>query len=260
MLTAHGVTHPGRVRKNNEDALFWDAGLGLCVVADGMGGHNAGEVASQLAIEAIKGFLDRSRNAEDFTWPYGLDPSMSFQSNRLMTAIKLANRRVFKAGESRDDYTGLGTTVVVALVSDGRLTFCGIGDSRLYLYANGALEQVTQDDTWTATILGRGLGHDVKKFTAHPLRHVLTNVLGARAQIEMQVGERALDGDATLLLCSDGLHNALDDAALAEVLAGRAPAEEQAEALVQLALEREATDNITALVARVSTNGSAAKH
>ena len=158
MLTAHGVTHPGRVRKNNEDALFWDAGLGVCVVADGMGGHNAGEVASQLAIEAIKGFLDRSRNAEDFTWPYGLDPSMSFQSNRLMTAIKIANRRVFKAGESRDDYTGLGTTVVVALVADSRLTFCGIGDSRLYLYANGTLEQVTQDDTWTATILGRGLG------------------------------------------------------------------------------------------------------
>ena len=132
MFTAHGVTHAGRVRKVNEDSLLTEPGLGLFVVADGMGGHNAGEVASKLAVEAIRGFLERSRNGEDFTWPYGLNPSLSFLANRLMTATKLANRRVVKAGESRDEYTGLGTTVVVALIEDGQLAYTGVGDSRIY--------------------------------------------------------------------------------------------------------------------------------
>jgi len=252
MLTAHGVTHAGRVRKNNEDALLCDPESGLFVVADGMGGHNAGEVASKLAIDAIGGFLERSRGGEDFTWPYGLDPSLSFQGNRLMTAVKLANRRVFKAGESREDYTGLGTTVVAALVYDGTLTFCGVGDSRLYAFANGKLEQLTQDDTWTATVLARGLGKDQKTLADHPLRHVLTNVLGARTQIEIRIGEHSASGNISFLLCSDGLHGALDDATLAAVLATDRTAADTAEDLLQLALKRDAKDNITALVVRVA--------
>ena len=193
MLTSHGVTHPGRVRKTNEDSLFADPALGLFVVADGMGGHNAGEVASRLAVEAIKGFLARSPDGDDFTWPYGIDPELSFPGNRLMTAIKLANRRVFKAGESRDEYTGLGTTVVAALIDDDQLTFSGVGDSRIYVCAGGTLEQITQDDSWVATVLAREPGMDDDAALAtHPMRHVLTNVLGAREQIEMEVSERTL--------------------------------------------------------------------
>lgn len=259
MLTAHGVTHAGRVRKTNEDAWLCEPDAGLFVVADGMGGHNAGEVASQLAVDAIKGFLERSRGGEDFTWPYGLDPALSFQGNRLMTAIKLANRRVFKAGESREDYTGLGTTVVVAMIHDGTLTFCGVGDSRLYVHANGKLEQLTQDDTWTATVLARGLGKDQKAFSEHPLRHVLTNVLGARAQIETRVSERSASGEVALLLCSDGLHGALDDATIAQVLGEGRDARATADELLRLALGREAKDNITALVVRISGDQPSAK-
>jgi protein phosphatase len=133
MVKAHGVTHPGRVRATNEDSLVSDLSLGLFIVADGMGGHNAGEVASTLAVDSIKGFLVLSGEGEDFTWPYGLNPGLSFQCNRLMTAIKLANRRVFKAGESRDEYTGLGTTVVAALVADGILILSVVVDSRNYV-------------------------------------------------------------------------------------------------------------------------------
>src|SRR5215467_4029713 len=142
-LTAHGVTHPGKVRKNNEDALSYDASLGLFVVADGMGGHNAGEVASALAVEAVQGFLQRSRPGDDFTWPYGIDPTLSFLGNRLSTAIKLANRRVFKAGESHDSYTGLGTTVVAVLVEEDQVALSGVGDSRIYVWADGKIEQLT---------------------------------------------------------------------------------------------------------------------
>jgi serine/threonine protein phosphatase PrpC len=250
MLTAHGVTNAGLVRKNNEDALFWDASLGLFLVADGMGGHNAGEVASNIAVEAIKGFLIRSRESEEITWPYGLDPTLSFHGNRLMTSIQLANRRVFKAGESRDEYTGLGTTVVAALIDNDRLTFSGVGDSRIYSFLEGKLDQLTEDDSWMATVLAQDTGRDAAALSSHPMRHVLTNVLGARDQMDMEVSERALTCGETLLLCSDGLHGALDDQSLEAVLASGKTVEAIAEALVSLALERDGADNITALVVR----------
>jgi PPM family protein phosphatase len=247
MLTAHGVTHTGRVRKANEDTVFWDPALGLFTVADGMGGHNAGDVASQLAVEAIKGFLTLTRNGEDFTWPYGISPSLSFGANRLMTAIKLANRRVVKAGESRDEYTGLGTTVVAVLIEDGQLIFASVGDSRIYLCADGRLEQLTQDDSWVATVLAREPGVDEAALAAHPMRHVLTNVLGAREPLDMEISERPIP-KGVLLLCSDGLHGALDPATIQQVLSSGRPADAMAEELVRLALERDGSDNITALV------------
>jgi PPM family protein phosphatase len=250
MLQAHGVTHPGHVRQNNEDALFWDPNLGLFIVADGMGGHNAGEVASSLAVEAITGFLVRTRESEEFTWPYGLDPQLSYPGNRLMTSIKLANRRVFKAGESRNDYTGLGTTVVAALIEGDQLIFSGVGDSRIYAYSNGRLNQITEDDSWIATVLAREQGKDEATFASHPMRHVLTNVLGAREPMEMAVSERALTNGETLLLCSDGLHGALEDKILEGVLATGKPVDALADDLVRLALERDGADNITALVVR----------
>lgn len=251
MLTAHGVTHAGRVRKTNEDSLVSDLDLGLFVVADGMGGHNAGEVASRLAVEAIKHFLVLSQEGDDFTWPYGLNPGLSFHGNRLMTAIKLANRRVFRAGESRDEYTGLGTTVVAAFFDEHQLTFSGVGDSRIYLFSHHRLEQITQDDSWAATILARETGGDKAAIASHPMRHVLTNVLGAREPLEMEVGERRLASGDTLLLCSDGLHGALDDERIAAVMGGAHAVPDIAEELVRLALEADGGDNITALVVRV---------
>jgi protein phosphatase len=249
MLTAHGVTHTGRVRKANEDTVFWDAGLGLFAVADGMGGHNAGEVASQLAVEAIKGFLLRTQNGEDFTWPYGINPALSFGGNRLMTAVKLANRRVVKAGESRDEYVGLGTTIVAALIEDGQAILASVGDSRIYACSEGRLEQLTQDDSWVATVLAREPGADEATLASHPMRHVLTNVLGAREPLEMDVIERPVP-PGVLLLCSDGLHGALDAGTIAGVLSSAQPVEAMAEELVRLALERDGSDNITALVVK----------
>jgi protein phosphatase len=213
-------------------------------------------VASRLAVEAIKGFLSRSAGGDDFTWPYGIDPRLSFQANRLMTAIRLANRRVFKAGESRDEYTGLGTTVVAALVEDDLLTFSGVGDSRIYLYADGKLQQITQDDSWVATVLAREPGmEDAATLATHPMRHVLTNVLGAREQMEMDVAERTIAPGERLLLCSDGLHGALDDATLQRVLRESATVTDAAEELVRLALDRDGSDNITALVVERGREG-----
>jgi serine/threonine protein phosphatase PrpC len=146
LLSAHGATHPGR-RASNEDALLVDAGLGLFLVADGMGGHKAGEVAARLTIETIHEFIAHSGDARDLTWPYGVRPELSVDGNRLRTAVRLANTRVLDVSEDRAEYAGMGTTVVAALAREHRLTFVGVGDSRVYLWRRGALAQLTEDDS-----------------------------------------------------------------------------------------------------------------
>lgn len=247
MITAAGATHPGHVRPVNEDAFVCDVDGELFVVADGMGGHHAGEVASALAVEAIRTFLTRTRASENVTWPYGINPALSFDSNRVLTAVKLANRRVFKAGEGREEYTGMGTTVVAALVSGDRLIFASVGDSRLYSFNRSTLVQLTEDDTWI-----RMTGHvDPAAIANHPMRHVLTNVVGARDQIECRVAERALGAEEEIfLLSTDGLHGAIDGPTIASVLRDGGPPDMMADRLVQAALERGGGDNITAIVIR----------
>lgn len=168
MLTAHGVTHVGHVRKTNEDHLLVDLDLGLFLVADGMGGHIAGEVASRMAVETIRTFIARSQHGGNCTWPFGIDPDASFAVNRLNTAVKLANRRVFRASESVDDYTGMGTTIVAALVEGDPVAFAGVGDSRLYVCTHDSVTQLTSDDSWVATVLARDPEVDETSLAAHP--------------------------------------------------------------------------------------------
>jgi protein phosphatase len=216
-----------------------------------MGGHNAGEVASRLAVEALVGFVRRSSEDTDITWPYGLDPTLSAAGNRLRTAISLANRRVFRAAESHDDYTGMGTTLVGAIVSGSRLAVGSVGDSRLYLLSPAGFEQLTTDDTWAATVRGAtGADPDAGLVRQHPMRHVLTNVLGAREQATVHMIERELGGGEVLLLCSDGLYGVAEDHLLQAVLREEPTAERAAERLVRLALDRGTRDNVTALVVR----------
>jgi PPM family protein phosphatase len=247
MLTACGVTHSGRVRENNEDYWLADPELGLFVVADGMGGHNAGQVASELAVEAIKNFMMHTRDGEHFTWPFGVDPSLSFDANRLMTSIRLANRRVFKTGETHEDYTGMGTTVVAALIGNGVLTYSGVGDSRLYSFLDGTLLQLTKDDSWVAS-----LGNDIDQATLsqHPLRNVLTNALGAREHLDMETHQQPIRPGELLLLCTDGLHGAVPDGEIRQMLKLAPSAESASSQLVKAALDLNGSDNITALVVR----------
>ena len=248
MLTAHGVSHPGRVRKSNEDRCDSDLALGIFVVADGMGGHNAGEVASALAVETIMTFMRRSQDGHDVTWPYGIDTKLSFHANRLMTAIRLANRRVFKTAESRDELSGMGTTVVAAFIDGAHLVFAGVGDSRIYSFLDGTLTQLTTDDSWVATL--QASGSALPPGEKHPMRHVLTNVVGAREQVELQMFERTLVDGEVLMFCSDGLHGEITDEQVAAILTRETDVAAAADALVAAVLEQPAKDNVTALVVR----------
>jgi len=250
MIQAHAVSDAGPVRKNNEDSCAVEDDLQLYVVADGMGGHSAGEVASRLAVEALVGFIRRSHEDSDISWPYGIDRGLSLDANRLQTGINLANRRVFRAAESHDDYTGMGTTIVCALVTGRRLVIGHVGDSRLYLLNGSGLRQMTQDDTWAAAVLAQQERRDPALLSHHPMRHVLTNVLGARERTDPHLSEHDLSGGETVLLCSDGLYGSVSDAALLRILMEAPTPEDAAGQLVQAALEAGTRDNVTALVVR----------
>jgi serine/threonine protein phosphatase PrpC len=247
-VQAFGLSETGPVRHINEDCFVIAEDLRLFVVADGMGGHAAGEVAARAAIESIENFIRRSQETADFSWPYGIDPTMSYEANRLKTAVSLANRRINRLADSHDDYLGMGTTVVCALLRDDHLIVAHVGDSRLYLYDGNALIQLTQDDSWAATVL------DSKKANGKsvPIRHVLTNVLGARPDTEVHLMERELEKDAKLLLCSDGLHGSVPHDRLQDVLASNQDLGEMARALIGAALEHGSRDNITALLVHCS--------
>lgn len=249
MIRAKGVSDTGRVRKVNEDRFVSDTTLRLFAVADGMGGHQAGEVASELAIEALTSFIRLSVSDEDLTWPYGIDPTLSFDGNRLRTAICLANRRVFRAGETSDDYAGMGTTLVGILVDEAQVAVGSVGDSRIYLLTRGTLEQLTVDDSWAATILAQDPTLKPEEIAQHPMRNVLTNVLGARETVTVHLLERTLASGDTLLLCSDGLHGVLSPATMTEVL-GRTDFDSIPQTLVDMALAQGTRDNLTALAVR----------
>jgi serine/threonine protein phosphatase PrpC len=251
MISFSGVSDGGPVRDINEDAFCADGDLSLFIVADGMGGHAAGEVASRLVVDAIHKFIGRSHVSEECSWPCGIDPDLTFNGNRVRTAIHLANRRVFRAAESNDDYTGMGSTVVCALIRDASLTIGHVGDSRLYVLSGGVLTSQTRDDTWAATVLSDGDSEpDPQALAAHPMRHVLTNVLGVREQAEIHMAERTLADGATILLCTDGVHGAVDEEILTSLLASNDSVDTIARSVVDAALSGGTRDNVTALVVR----------
>ena len=250
MIRSCGVSDAGRVRKTNEDRFVADAELNLYAVADGMGGHRAGEVASKLALEALTAFIRISVTDLDVTWPYGVDPKLSFDGNRLRTGIYLANRRVFRESENIDDYAGMGTTLVSALINGRQVSIGSVGDSRVYLYSKGTIEQLTVDDSWAARILSQDSGLGPDEVAKHPMRNVLTNVVGARDSVDVHMVERPLtEGDA-LLLCTDGLHNVMQAGAIQQILASSPDVDIAARALIDKAIELGTRDNVTALVLR----------
>jgi PPM family protein phosphatase len=250
MLTFKGVTHPGRVRKVNEDGFCHEARLGLFLVADGMGGHNAGEIAAKMALESVYTFIRRTKDDEEFTWPFGVDTFLSYDANRVRTALRLANRRVFQASEEGVEHAGMGTTIVAALITGSTLTFATVGDSRLYTFCEGTLTRLTVDDSWLATLSAQDPALDPALLERHPLRHVITKAIGTLADTEVDIHERTLTPGETLLLCSDGLHDMLTDEDISQEIAAGAPLDQTADHLVQRALEAGGRDNVTALLVR----------
>jgi len=248
VLRAYGVTDKGRVRPINEDCWAFDEGRDLCVVADGMGGHQAGEVAARIAVDTVVRFLASETDIKD--WPFGYDRSLSYVGNRLRTAIHLAHVQVLQTAVTSDQYSGMGTTIVAAIVEGNRLSVGHVGDSRLYVLAGEHIRQLTHDDSWMASMLAEDPTVDVTRLDQHPLRNALTNVVGARRRTDVHVLEEVLSGGERLLLSTDGVHGELDDDRIEQLMLDSDDLRETATNLVAAALARGSHDNCTALVAR----------
>ena len=247
MLLAYGATDKGHLRSINQDCWAVDLSRGLCIVADGMGGHKAGEVAAQLAVESIVSFFSRTDAAE---WPFGFDPSLSEAGNRLRTAVHLAHLHILETAVTSDQYAGMGTTIVASVVERNRLSVAHAGDSRFYLLSDGGLRQVTHDDSWIAAMVAHNPA-DRGRYAEHPMRGALTNVIGAKRRTDVHVVEETLCGGELLVLTTDGVHAVLEGEPLERVIMDSAEdVRELAENLVATALARGSRDNCTALVAR----------
>jgi serine/threonine protein phosphatase PrpC len=247
-ITYQALTDVGRKRKGNEDSLFVNPEQNLFVVADGMGGHAAGEVASKVAVDSINEFVCLTSGDEEITWPYGLDENISYDGNRLKTAIRYANRKVLDATKERADYEGMATTVAGVLIDGADANLAHVGDSRIYLVRDKTIKQLTADHSWVnEQILSGVISADQAR--SHPLRNVVTRALGGKPdlQVDMQV-HKMVSGDI-LLICSDGLTTMLPDEDILEVvLQNGGDIEKAAQALVDAANARGGEDNITVLL------------
>ena len=247
-ITCEAVSDVGRKRKGNEDALFLNEEQKLYVVADGMGGHAAGEVASKVAVEAIAEFVALTGGNQEITWPFGLDDSISYEGNRLKTAVRHANSRVLEATRESAEYEGMATTVAAVLVDGDVANLAHVGDSRIYLWSDGAIELLTRDHSWVNEQIENG-AISPEQARSHPLRNVVTRALGGRADLVVDIQSRRMAAGDMLLLCSDGLTTMIPDDDIAQILAeAEGDVSKAANALVGAANERGGEDNITVVL------------
>jgi protein phosphatase len=259
-IESFGVTDVGRKRKHNEDNLLFDVNgdseEGLFIVADGMGGHAAGEVASKITVDTVGEFIAATRQKEEATWPFKYNHELHFNSNRLAVAIEKANERVMAAVAAQPWLKGMGTTVVAGLLDGKILSLAHVGDSRAYLYRDGQLSRLTDDHSWVHEQVAAGiLTEDEAK--SHPLKNVVTRALGGGPSVSPDLQELSFQAGDVFLFCSDGLTTMLSDEEIRDALAAQADPRKTCERLVEIANEKGGVDNITVVVARIKAEGEA---
>jgi serine/threonine protein phosphatase PrpC len=247
------TTDKGLRRTSNEDSHCERADIGLFVVADGMGGHVAGEVASRVAVEAIQAFIAETAHADkNRTWPFPFEPSLSLEANRLKAAFRLANRKIASAIADSSDLRGMATTASAILAGASSLCVAHVGDSRVYVLKAGALEQLTHDHSWVEEQVRAGT-MSPSAARQHPWRNVVTRALSGGEDPEVDVADVLPAVGERYLLCSDGLFAVVADLQIAEILGNRTQSlDDICTALVAAANAGGGPDNITALVLEIS--------
>ena len=243
-------TDVGRLRNNNEDSHHLVRELNLFVLSDGMGGEAHGEVASSIAVQAVAEHCLEAANNHSAPFFGESRPDLCERTNRLLSAVDFANRRVHAAASENAAQRGMGATILAAWLDDQRLSLVHVGDSRAYLLRAGTLEQLTADHSLVAEQVRRGL-LTPQQAESSEMQSVLLRALGTHEEVEADADEYLLlDGDA-LLLCSDGLTRMVTDPEIASTLLTHASAQEAADRLVVLANEYGGEDNTTVIVLRV---------
>jgi protein phosphatase len=237
MLEAWGVSDSGCVRPNNEDWFVKDENSGIFILADGMGGANAGEYASRFSAEMLHEYL--------------LNPANRDAPEALEQGFFEVNSAVRQAAGSNPDLEGMGTTLLVARamrnIGEGRVQISSVGDSRAYLCSNGTLSLLTEDQTWVAEV-GARLGLSDEALKKHPMRHVLTMAVGSTEELRVFSRSVEMKRSDQLLLCSDGLHGVLNEKTLEETLHSEKTLHDKCHYLIEAAKSAGGPDNVTVVL------------
>ena len=235
-VSAAGFTDVGLVRRSNEDSFGLFPELNLYVVADGMGGHAAGEVASKMAVDLIRDFFS--------------SPEITRQSEeaKLSGAITYANQKIYETSEKDRSLAGMGTTVVTVLAQPTSATIGFVGDSRVYLYHENKIEQLTQDHSLVNEYIRKGL-LTPEAAEHHPLKHVISRALGTNAAVQVEIFRRTPAPGDIFILCSDGLSNKVTPNEMLSILSKtEEDLDKAANGLIQKAKEKGGEDNITTIL------------
>ena len=234
MLKVGAKTDKGLIRENNEDAFYVDVKKGIFIVADGMGGHNAGEVASQMAVDEIKKYL----NSQE----------INNLSQILKQAIIKANEAIYEKAEKDPNLEGMGTTVVVAIINNKNknLHIAHVGDSRAYILTKKGLKQITDDHSLVNEWVKEGK-ITLEEARFHPMRNVITRALGVKKEVEVEINTIPYQGES-ILLCTDGLTDMLEDKEIEEIIKNNPDPKEACKALIEEANKKGGKDNITVIL------------
>jgi serine/threonine protein phosphatase PrpC len=242
----------GLRRTSNEDCHSTRPDVRLFAVADGMGGHVAGEVASRLAIESIEAFIEETAGADkNRTWPFPFDTSISLEANRLRAAFRLANRKLAAAMGDSQDLRGMATTASALLLGGDHACVAHVGDSRVYVLGADGLKQITHDHSWVEEQVRAG-ALTPSAARQHPWRNVVTRALAGGDDPEVDVFDITLHPGDRYLLCSDGLFGVVTDERIAELLGDKtAPLDSICTRLIEAANQGGGPDNITTLILQI---------
>jgi protein phosphatase len=245
------ASHPGLRREENEDSYCVRPDLGLYLVADGMGGHAAGEVASRLAAEVVETFIEDTHTIDaNRTWPFPYERALGPEANRLKAAVRLANRRIAAAMERDEALRGMATTIAALLVGPEGLVVAHVGDSRVYRSRGGELSQVTHDHSWVSEQVRAGSMTEADA-RQHPWRNVVTRALAGGEDPEIDVADIAVATGDILLICSDGLSGMVSNEAMQRILATEPSLEKACDVMIAAANAAGGPDNITVALLKI---------
>lgn len=246
-----GMSDPGRIREHNEDTIGTDADIGLVVLADGMGGYKAGEVASGIAVRTVMGLVKNAVEREDLTLQDD-DSGLNRPGILLRDAIQRANKLIYQTARTQPNCEGMGTTIVAGLFFDNKLTIAHVGDSRMYRFRDGKLEQVTQDHSLLQELVARGF-YTPEEAQRAAAKNYVTRALGVETTVDVDVKVLPVAKDDLFLLCSDGLSDMVEDDDIQLTINTFGDnLETLARQLVLLSNDNGGRDNISVVLVRVS--------
>jgi protein phosphatase len=245
-----GATHVGMKRDHNEDNLLLLPEQNLFIVADGMGGHSSGEVASKIAVDTLKSFFEDTVGDDDVTWPFKIDRAVSYDQNRMTAGVKLANRNIFEASQSDARYKGMGTTCVGMLWVDDKAIVGHVGDSRCYRIRGDEIKQITEDHS---------LLNDYKKIqaltpeeeAAFQYKNIIVRALGMKEAVAVDIEQEEPEEGDILLICSDGLSGEVTDPKMLELVNKyKDDLDGGVQALIKTACDNGGKDNVTVILVK----------